>query len=889
MGNSYNKRDYLFNYTSGLVLAAQVEGLESNASPRYHNTKIYRDGATGMRDYREFFAGIPRGTGVPGWITGITRLDTTYILAFAGTSLYGWKRPVPGSGLSPSEVAYPRGAVALSFNDFMPAAGVVSFVTVLPDERANPAVFFSKPGVTRMWKVYGVNPRASGVESRVITGTGTRTQGQTDAEASAFAAGSSLTDAGVIAAPTVVPLTVSYWGLNAPTGRPTVTVSADTAGKLNSAVSGGLQYDWVWVHVNSTTGSESNPSAGLTATISVATGNQVKVECPVDTGGDPQIDRIRLYRKGGVLTDYHRLAEVSLRRDRGVLTGAFNPQTVTYVDTKADNDIRDNPILRLDNFVPFISTNQAGDAVWNAVCPLVFGPFNPGNVIFGIGEANKPGTVFWTNTGRPDSSNGTNNVDVTSSGDPLVTGVVYNGIPYVASRGEWFALDAQQGNGLTDLLFIPRKTNVGRGPLAPWAVAVGEYIFFINNEGVFATDGQNAALELSIGISPIFHGETCGEYKPIKWDAPQEMFRLFWTGPEVHFIYPDSDEVLQHLIYDGKRWKSEDFARGRYAYGDVETTPSQPSTVQPWEADPPYLKTTCAFNDVAWPERNLILGTNQGAAFLCRPYTTLGWEMSDYYFNSGNPESGSYYGWVVGQFRTGTDNFDKPALLKELGDVSFEAAGRWTSPGYAGRVKTTLYATEEGGAEAVGETGRLSGAQPIGSTIYNVDETKRGRYIFPLEDENVYSSAWDFEFYGKWEFHNLTLFYSELTEVIRHWQLDNTNHSINGWQHVRDGYLDLTLYGDAVLTLMVDDSSLKTQNVLFSPIITRGDGSVEDKTGIRYKYYFSLLPMKGKKFTWSLDCNEGMQIWNEGIEVNGKRWISSTGYQNVNPFADGVK
>ncbi len=928
MANDYAKALYRFSTESGLVLAAQPEGLDATAFPRLHNTKIYREGAIGLRDKREFFAGVKSVDGIPGWITGIARIDNDILVAFRGTSLYGFARRVPAAsgGGFPSRSSFPRTATTVAFENFLPATGVATFATVHPDERANPTMYFTKPGVKRMWKVY----RSPDDTFRGGVFPTPGTFGMSESDAAAFAMGSDLPgsphrgdDPGTPQKPgdgdkrlpqaPLLPLVVAFWGINSPTKRPAASAYNDPAGKLDSGVTGGLTYDWVWCHRNSVTGSLSNPSAGLSATLDVTgSNNAAHLAFPYDTAGDKQIDSIRIFRKGGVLTDYHKVADIDLKTAQ--FGGTDTNPTIKFNDTKGDNDIKNNELLRLDSFVPFVSTNQKGESVWNAVCSLVFGPYNPGNVILGIGEVNKPGSVFWTNLNRPDTSNGTNNVDVTSSGDPLISGCVFNGIPYVASRGDWYALDpVKPTSGPVQLSFTPRKTKVGRGPIAPWAVAVGDFILFVNTEGLWGTDGQSQAMLISGALTPIFHNEQVGEYLPIKWDSPQEMFRVFWSGPDVHFIYPDTSGTMQHLVYDGTKWLSEDYARGEYSHD--KDNPEQPTTVEPWDQPAAYMHTTCVYNDIAWPERNLLLGTDRGAIMLCRPYVSDGWEMSRYVWDGQSTgtiprrrlgidppptgdepdaEAQSFYGWVVGHFRTRTDDYGQSSRLKRIGDVSWEASSKWADEAFAGKHKTTMFVTSESASANVGVSAKLTGQVPIGSTIVNADGTGRARYVFPLPDsEDVYSTAWDFLFYGKWNFHNMSTFYTLRTEVIKHYQNSDTNHGIDGWQHVRDGYLDMTLYGPLTVRLEVDGVTNglvtglpKTQQITISPIVTRGDGTTEDMTGKRFKYYFSLLPVKGKKFSWFLDCPSGMMIWYEGCEVNGKKWITNTGYHNVNPLAE---
>ena len=903
MANSYSKKDIRLLNLLGLVLGIQPEGVQEGGFTRLSNTKIYREGALGLRDARELFAGL-KTTDLAGralWFNYITRYDSEYMLGFHGTSLNAWRWKIPDPAFA-GETSTPGVESSVAFNNFLPEASLPTTVSVLPNERSIPVTYFSKPGLTQMWKLV-TEGAPSSAETPVQTGgldplpsSGNETQFN-----------GATYDGTLVAPPSSGGLRVFKWGINAPAGRPTVQVqdgtggSQDIEGSLNSSVSGAKAYDWIYTYVNLATGHEGNPSAGLEATITV-TSKAVLISCPIDTGGDDQIGAIRIYRAGGSFTTaaglgYQRVAEVSLSDNTYVITGERGT-IVEYLDKKSDAELNFAPQVKFDNYIPFVSQNQAGDAVWNAVCPFIFGPFAD-RIVLGLGEKNQPGNVFWTNPGRADSSKAENNVQVTSARDPLVSGIIFNGQPFVASRGDWYALDFQAGSGGV-AIFTPRKTQAGKGPIGPWSVAAGPMIFFVTPEGIMQTDGQGHAEAISGDIRPIFFAEDVGEYKAIDFNAAQELFRLYWADPDLHFLYPDTTGEMQQLIFDGDKWRSEEFARPGIT--DAYTS-------EPWDNDL-LMHATCVYDDIAWPSRSVFLGTDNRAMFRQRPFASEGVETAQFIYGGvGNqPYTDlSTAGWVVGQFRTHTDEYGYPAMLKEIGDVSFEARVKgaavtqaiWAGFGTGtlaeilrGKASLTLYANSQTGTSTIDDDEQPSDAttgQPIGSSIYNAANTNRQRFPFKVPDDYVYSTAWDYRFYGPWEFNNMTVFWRQDTEVINHWHMDNLNNNVKGWQHVRDGYLDARLYGATTLTLEVDGDANKTQTVVLTPTWTRPDGSGADFTGERYKYYFSFDPVKGKKFTWTLDCTEGMRLYSAGSEVNGKQWITGGGYQNLNPWARGAE
>ncbi|MEE8467116.1 MAG: hypothetical protein V3T22_01595, partial [Planctomycetota bacterium] len=766
MSNSYKKKDVRLLNILGLVLGVQPEGIQEGGFTRLMNTKIYREGALGLRDQRELFAAlqttvelggeqegmdgnrVPLVDGRGGWYNLITRYDSLYLIGFHGSSVSVWNWQIPDPAFA-GATTVPSTEGSIGFFDFLPEPGIPTTVSVLPNDRSIPVTYFSKPGVERMWKLV-TSERSTPAETTEGFG-GRRGGSQTleignevsDADATQAAAVS--TFPGRLPPTSAGALRVFFWGINAPPGRPSATVqdgtggTVDTLGGQDSTISGAQQYDWIYTQVNLETGHESNPSAGLTGIISVQL-KAVMIVCPIDTGGDDQIGAFRIYRKGGLNPNYQRVGEVSLSETEHLI-GQGKSAAIQFLDKKSDAEISLSPKAKFDNYVPFVSTNQKGDAVWNAVCPFIFGPFAD-RVVLGLGEKNQPGNVFWTNPGRPDSSKAANNVQVTSARDPLVSGVVYNGQPFVASRGDWYALDFQAGEGGI-AIFTPRRTQAGKGPLGPWSVASGDMIYFITPEGVMMTDGQSAAESISSDLRPIFYEEDVGEYKAINFSAAQELFRLYWADPELHFLYPDTNGNMQHLIFEGRKWRSEEYARP----GLIENTGVDSDTdypLEPWNYEP-LMHTTCVYDDVAWPSRSLFLGTDSRAVFRQLPKRSTGIEIAEFRWTGQALSSADVWeksttpGYVLGHIRTNSDEYGLPAMLKQIGDVSFEAKNRgiaFTQAQYdtyghgdqkeitRGKVQLTLYANSESGQrsiEAGQEPSDATIGEPIGSTIVNTD------------------------------------------------------------------------------------------------------------------------------------------------------------------------
>lgn len=331
---------------------------------------------------------------------------------------------------------------------------------------------------------------------------------------------------------------VYKWGITAPD---TAATGADGgAGDLDSSVPGAVTYDWRYTYYSSLTGAESNPSPTNPTGLALSGGKRALVS--VVASSDPQVDTIRLYRRGGTNTSIWRLTTTSTNT------------TGTITDNNADSVIALSTALRTDNYVPFTSVDSDGVTVYEAALPHIWGPFS-GRYILGCGDPNRPGYLYWTNAGRPDSADVANNLQVTSPSEPLMNGCVFMGQTFVFSRDNLYALDF--GGPTAVPTFTPRKTACGRGLIGAHALCVGPMIYFVGQDGVYQTDGQGPADSLTEEtLRPIFEGLTIGEYLPVDFSQASKI-RLSFAGQKLHFFYSTTDEDNVHLEYHTlyKRWK----------------------------------------------------------------------------------------------------------------------------------------------------------------------------------------------------------------------------------------------------------------------------------------------------------------------------------------------
>lgn len=575
------------------------------------------------------------------------------------------------------------------------------------------------------------------------------------------------------------------WGIDGPAAAASFNTSG--AGNLDSSVAGGTVYDWRYTYYSTATGAESNPSPTASG---IAAVNQ-KVDVSVDASADPQVDQIRLYRRGGTLVNW--VLTVTSANAAGVIT-----------DNNADSTIAANEVMDLDRDVPFTSVDASGNVAYGVPMPYVWGPFL-GKYIMACGDTNRPGFMYWTNAQRPDEAASSNNLEVTSPREPLQNGFIFSEHPFVWSKDNLYAIEFGSATSVT---FTPRRTPCGRGLAAPWAFCVGPLIYFLGTDGIYSTDGQSPAQSLTEEfLRPLFRGISAGNLLPIDFTQTTKLRMAFFDN-ELHFYYQDSGGSSRQLIYNTlyNRWRSR----------------KAPST-------------------------DLFIGyadENQSAATFYEGGTDGNVYRLDPTINTF---AGSTYS-VNG--RTGSDDFEAPTTLKELGNIIIDADPQGNT------ITVTPYVNTE-------QTALPS---------FTLSGNGRQKFSRSLADVRAYNLAFDFE-WGTNPFagiiYQMDVMWRMEEEAIRHWEFITT-HGLVGWQHVRDVYFTLISNEAVTFTLNIDGVDYTY--------------SIPSTNGARLKRYVQLRPTKGKVFTYTLDCDSDFRLFGNECEVRVKPWLTSLGYQLMSPF-----
>lgn len=206
--------------------------------------------------------------------------------------------------------------------------------------------------------------------------------------------------------------------------------------------------------------------------------------------------------------------------------------------------------------------------------PVVFGPIGEGNFglfLFGFGDKNAAGTLYWLDGNSPDTQSELNRLEITSPSEPLVAGIIYDGFAFVWSIARsWMIMPTVAADGTFG--FVARENANSRGCFSRWGIAVGpSHIFFIseNADGIYRVQGngnpQNITrdaienLFFKSGQAPKSINIFGIAIDPPNWQLKEEI-RLFTINDYLFFRYVDINDQVRILVFDNKidAWISYD-------------------------------------------------------------------------------------------------------------------------------------------------------------------------------------------------------------------------------------------------------------------------------------------------------------------------------------------
>lgn len=737
-------------------------------------------------------------------------------------------------------------------------------------------------------------------------------------------------------------------------------------------------YRYRYTGYNSGTGEESNPSPETRNGVN-ALGEGVKLDLLQHS--DTQVDKLKIYRIGGTLLDYSFVGMADNTAtptfvDEITDLDAFNNQIIYYDNYKPFPDL-DLPRSGICNVVGTEITRVGGDSfntAWDqgsqiiingVVCtlynspssterlsivqslgnlnnvsfllpgatlqgqplPYIFGPYGGGvigEIIFACGSNRQPGTLFWTIPGNPGASKG--QLTITDPTDRLVNGCIYDGRPYVFSLEHMYMVTPTFSDENAEGRFVAQEVANTVGLFSPYALCVGELIYYLGKDGIYASEGGQSRNITNESLYPIFPhdgvaGQAVNDIQPPDLSRTNDL-RLSYYDGFLYFNYVDILGAHQSLIYDTRRnlWYHDVYLRDNnlgltagatYHYGDVGTgrhkllvggttgyvyymdglnddgNAFNPVVRTPSLSlgDPGVLKQWGDLWLQTHPYNNILTVTPYYNSYVSSltPMTITGnaIKTSVIDLNDGNgiltTDIGMEITWQQHLLNSPLLYWWSASHLEKEENV-IRRATDWDDADYSGLKYVQgiiIRADTENEARSIqvqydgGTNGPLLMVQHNG-------EQEKG---YP----NTFSKTWiPFEAHLMrlfpldnldWKLYNWRWIWEPAPEYATHWETQETTHDMQGYLHLDyELYLAIKSTATVTLTIIVDGVSRS-----YSIASTNGEyKKVEVTIGVH----------KGKAFKYKLTSSEGFQVFQKDCEVRVKAWNSPEPFISTNPFGD---
>jgi hypothetical protein len=205
--------------------------------------------------------------------------------------------------------------------------------------------------------------------------------------------------------------------------------------------------------------------------------------------------------------------------------------------------------------------------------PSMWGPTDNAAFMFACGDPLRPGTLYWTKGNNPDSAPQTNTSEVTSPSEPLMDGVIVNGIGMVFSTERAWLIYPNFFNALATVTgtagstWTLQESITDRGLYVRNCVCTdgGKTVYFRGKDGIYVSPGGVGAVSITDpDIWNIFPHEG---FKPVPItragytiyppdDTKPELQSLRVANGYVYYDYVSEDNVRRTILFDivAKGW-----------------------------------------------------------------------------------------------------------------------------------------------------------------------------------------------------------------------------------------------------------------------------------------------------------------------------------------------
>jgi hypothetical protein len=277
---------------------------------------------------------------------------------------------------------------------------------------------------------------------------------------------------------------------------------------------------------------------------------------------------------------------------------SYLPGTLVQIGGQNVYTLYQRPIAVLPNVYLLQFVENAGTAatvpfiiqepiIANQHLPYMWGPDADG-IVFACGDSLRPGNVYFSKSYAPDSAPDAYNLEITQPSEPLLGGVVVDGLALVGSSARWWALIPQPDNPLQR--YNVRQQPFVRGIASPQGICTdGKTVWWYAKDGIQSSDKGSITDADLYNIFP--HEGVAGETitrNGVTISPPDytqaKKFRLTHSNGFLYATYCVlGGGYAPTLVYDVKRgaWMLDQYNVLMSTFYSVEQQPSSGTVLNP--------------------------------------------------------------------------------------------------------------------------------------------------------------------------------------------------------------------------------------------------------------------------------------------------------------------
>lgn len=247
-----------------------------------------------------------------------------------------------------------------------------------------------------------------------------------------------------------------------------------------------------------------------------------------------------------------------------------NPTQVAYTAVRRPSSTTSWNFVNNDPTV--VGIPDGVGLTWNisepilAAQPLAYlgGPTDNINYVFGVGDPNRPGTLYWCSGSNLDSWPDTNQMDVTDPSEPLVNVVMSAGLGVLFSIKRAWVIYPNFFNALATVTgtsgstWTLQATAINRGLFIPRCLEVTKSgrIFFRVDDGIHVSNAGSASISITDdNLYPLFPHESTGSGTSVPKSITRNGVTIYPpddSKPEKQrFRYQNGYLYYDHVATDG--------------------------------------------------------------------------------------------------------------------------------------------------------------------------------------------------------------------------------------------------------------------------------------------------------------------------------------------------